>query len=507
MKTASVFLAAALFLLAADPSASAQGACSWSSGAGGADSLVRALAVFDDGTGTALFAGGEFTVVGGVPANRIARWDGNYWSPLWSGANSSVSAMTVFDDGTGLALYAGGSFTVIGGVAANRIARRTGLVWSSLGSGVDSTVSALAVFDDGTGPAIYAGGTFTAAGAMAALHVARWDGTSWSPLGSGVSSSAASVSALAVFDGGTGPALYVGGTFTSAGGVVVNNIARWDGSTWSPLGSGVTGTVRSLKVYDDGAGPALYVGGTFTSAGGVFASNLASWDGAAWSSVPGGVSGNTNRVSDLTVYDDGGGPALYAGGDFSFAGGAFASSIARWDGTSFTSVGGGVANGGGSTPGVQAMTVFDDGTGTRLFAGGSFTSAGGMPVNHIASWGCGGGISLAAAQASPGSPLFLSNSNLTPGNRYYNVFSFDLCPGGAGAGPPGLLGLCATNVQPLLSQLLAPLGTPLIHFLAPASYVNWGPFSLGPITADAVCFEFSGGTLGAVSPVIRITVQ
>jgi len=46
---------------------------------------VRALAVFDDGSGPALYAGGDFTTAGGVAANRIAKWNGSSWSQLGSG--------------------------------------------------------------------------------------------------------------------------------------------------------------------------------------------------------------------------------------------------------------------------------------------------------------------------------------------------------------------------------------------------------------------------------------
>src|SRR5262245_27936933 len=49
---------------------------------------------------------------------------------------------------------------------------------------VDGTVNALAVFDDGGGPALYAGGSFTtAAGSVAASNIAKWDGRAWSALG------------------------------------------------------------------------------------------------------------------------------------------------------------------------------------------------------------------------------------------------------------------------------------------------------------------------------------
>ena len=126
-------------------------------------------------------------------------------------------------------------------------------------------VYALTVFDDGGGPALYAGGAFTTAGGVAANYVAKWDGSSWAPLGSGVSGTSSSVSALTVFDDGGGPALYAGGRFTSAGGVAANRIAKWDGSSWSALGSGMNGGGTTDVFALDGVRrrqrAALYAGG------------------------------------------------------------------------------------------------------------------------------------------------------------------------------------------------------------------------------------------------------
>jgi hypothetical protein len=81
-------------------------------GAPGTIGAVQALAVFDDGSGSALYAAGELVSAGGQAANFIARWDGGAWSPLGSGLNHEVKALTVFDDGsgTGPALCAAGNF-------------------------------------------------------------------------------------------------------------------------------------------------------------------------------------------------------------------------------------------------------------------------------------------------------------------------------------------------------------------------------------------------------------
>jgi hypothetical protein len=62
----------------------------------------------------------------------------------------------------------------------------------------------------------------------------------------------------------SGGDLYAGGYFTTAGGAAANHLAKWDGSNWSALGSGLGGgVVRAQAVL----GNDLYVGGTFTSVG------------------------------------------------------------------------------------------------------------------------------------------------------------------------------------------------------------------------------------------------
>lgn len=258
------------------------------------------------------------------------------WGPLGGGVDSPVSSLTVFDDGIGPALYAGGVFQTAGGVAVNNIAKWDGSSWSPLGSGVSNSVADLTVFDDGSGPALYAGGWFTTAGDLTVNYIAKWDGSGWEALGSGMDSL---VRALTTLDGGSGPALYAAGMFRTAGGVPANYIARWHGGSWSPLGSGMSGggdiVVITLTVFDDGGGPALYAGGHFTTAGGVPANHIAKWNGSNWSPLGNGMSqpGAGAWVSALSVFDDGRGPALYAGGGFTRAGGIEANCMARWRGS------------------------------------------------------------------------------------------------------------------------------------------------------------------------------
>ena len=106
------------------------------------------------------------------------------------------------------------------------------LVGLGLGHGWRSYVYALAV----SGTNLYAGGGFTTAGGVSAKYIAKWDGSAWSALGSGMSGT------LCRCAGGERDNLYAGGYFTTAGGMAANNIAKWDGSAGRP-GLGENGHV------------------------------------------------------------------------------------------------------------------------------------------------------------------------------------------------------------------------------------------------------------------------
>ncbi len=219
--TIAVRDAQAQYPLTIDPTLSDADWQVWNPGLPGANKSIYSLAVNADGT--RLYAGGNFTAIGTVLANRIAQWDGSAWSALGSGVNNPVIGLAVAADGR---LYAGGNFTTAGGAEANRIAQWNGSAWSTLGSGMDGSVIALTL----SGGSLYAGGSFTTVGGMRVNNIARWDGSAWSALGSGMNNA---VWTLAMSSGG----LYAGGDFTSADGTAANRIARWDGSNWSALSS------------------------------------------------------------------------------------------------------------------------------------------------------------------------------------------------------------------------------------------------------------------------------
>ncbi|MDH5508100.1 MAG: hypothetical protein OEZ02_12835, partial [Anaerolineae bacterium] len=243
--------------------------------------------------------------------------------------------------------------------------------WQLLtGGGVSSTsynVKVNAMAFDGTG-VLYAGGTFGVAGGTYgtyARNIAKWGGSAWSALGSGVDNE---VFAMVVDSSNN---LYVGGSFTSAGGITVNHVAIWNGSEWSALGTGIEGgSVRDLALDDFGN---LYAGGSFTTAGGIEVNNIAMWDGNVWSALGGGMD---NSVMALEIDSDG---VLYAGGYFSNADGNSANGIAKWNGSSWASLGGSLSSYG------NVRSLAFDGNG-NLYAGGAFTSVGGILAENIAFW-------------------------------------------------------------------------------------------------------------------------
>lgn len=353
--------------------------------------FVYAQALFDDGSGEALHVGGYFSMAGDSPASGMARWNGSRFSALGTGLSGVAYALAVFDDGNGPGLFVGGYFQSAGGVPVANIARWDGHAWWPLAEGIDGEVYALAVFDDGSGQALYAGGFFEVAGRVKARNIARWNGTDWSAVGDGLDFGAYR---LAAFGDPHGSFLYAGLWSRFAGDIPEPGIVRWNGTTWTPVGGGLTvpseGGVTALQVIDDGAGPALYVGGYFNAAGGIQVRNIARWDGTLWSPVGNGL-GEYGPMA-LAWFDDGSGPTLYAGGFFEAAGGCSASRLARFDGQYWHPVGSGLYAdpydddypNDYSYARVTSLLPFDDGNGPSLFVGGWFRAIEGHAFRNIA---------------------------------------------------------------------------------------------------------------------------
>jgi trimeric autotransporter adhesin len=422
-------------------------------------------------SGSTVFAAGQFGKAGPVATNSIAAWNGSAWSALGQGLYScsecspvqagEVSSLAL----SGSTLYAGGSFEDAGTLAGDNVNNVaswniSSSTWSALGSGVtagfEGGVFALAM----NGSSLIAAGDFTKAGSVAVNSIAVWSGSAWSALdgaksgvtiGTGSGSSEGVVDALLVsgttlyvggdfdhlmpgavatqgglasfslstpawtvlpmqaatatvnsFAASPGSGIYVGGYFDTGGpltsGLFVDNIGLLTGGTWSALGQGVTygengrGIGIALAHGPDGE----YVGGSFNQAGSVQTSGIALWDGTTWQSMGSGVAGGSTEagpmVYAIAVYKS----QVFIGGDFSSVSGVKASNIAVYSGGAWHAVGGG-------TDGiVQCLAV----SGGYLYAGGSFDTAGGSSVGAPAArWKLGTSFGKPAGWSALG-PLF-----------------------------------------------------------------------------------------------------
>ncbi|HMN41811.1 MAG TPA: GC-type dockerin domain-anchored protein, partial [Phycisphaerales bacterium] len=339
---------------------------------------VYAFLYQDDGT---LVVGGDFTMVGETPINRIARWNGATWTGFGSGMNAAVRALAFLpDSGTGeKRLVAGGEFTTAGGSTRNRIALWSGSAWQAMNSGMNDTVHALA-FSAMDG--LVAGGEFTTAGTHGCLHVAAWTGTNWINPG-GLTGTDGPVYALLYnpSDGST----VAGGNFSTADGSgnPCANIAMLDtGNTgmWLPMDLGTYGRVFALARRSSGlviAGGDFYAAGSGPSAD---TAGLAGFNGSTWVSIAGGTGGTVRAIAVKPNGD------LAIGGNFSsvgVGGGAVsATNVAILTGSTWSPLTSGVTNASGSTASCFALAWNVN----ELQVGGSFDRAGGKPVRNFSRW-------------------------------------------------------------------------------------------------------------------------
>lgn len=282
---------------------------------GGINGTVNAMIVYNG----SLIVGGSFTLAGGLEMKNIAKWDGVEWTDVSGGPNSIVSAFAVYNGD----LIVGGYFTMVENLSANHIAKwNSNGGWVALGSGTNSQVMALTTYNN----KLIAGGFFSTAGGVSASHVAQWDGSSWSSVGTGISGIVYAVAS------GNGK-LYAGSLSTS-----YQCISSWDGSSWSNLGSGVGGGtypyVFSIVVY----GNDVYAAGLYTIAGGQTVNGIAKWNGATWSGLGSGFGyGNACGAFAACIFNGN----LVCGGIFSTPG----NNVAQWDGLALTGIGMNPTNG------------------------------------------------------------------------------------------------------------------------------------------------------------------
>lgn len=218
---------------------------------------------------------------------------------------------------------------------------------------------------------LVAGGLFTLADAETARHVARWDGSTWHALGTGLDDH---MYALALLPNGD---LLAGGRFQTAGGLPASRLARWDGASWSQFAGGCDGIVLTIAVQPNGD---VVVGGVFATAGGTPAASIARWDGSTWHAFGTGLTGTSSLPGTVTAVARLNNGDLVAAGGFSV--GALSSlALARWDGTSWSPLAN--ATGGNVTGVARALVLLPNGD---LLVGGAMNGTPSVPANAVLRW-------------------------------------------------------------------------------------------------------------------------
>jgi hypothetical protein len=380
-----------------------------------------------------VYIGGSFASAGGTPNTAyIARYDpvANTMSAVGTGispgfTNAFLTAFVPFTPPSGgpERLVVGGFFDTAGGVPQTAsLAMWNGSSWESLGTTWTGTtrgsIWSLATWNGSlyVGGGVVnqqpGGGGYPIGGAPWA-GFASYDSEGWHSHLTSITGVSPNITGLQVFDDGSGEALYAIGRFSSLNGVSgTAQIGRWDGNAWTSVGGGLTQTsqnfgLEGITVFDDGSGPALYVAGYAFIPPGGSPTHVAKWDGNSWTALGGTI--GTGRLTSIAGFDDGSGPKLYIGGTAM----PQINYFARWENGAWTTVGGGV--GGASFPSVFGLGVVNN----SLWVAGSQTQAGGQTANGLAAWtGC-----TAACYANCDSSTTEPVLNVLDFNCFLNQFS------------------------------------------------------------------------------------
>ena len=362
----------------------------------GLDGRVTSLDLLPNGD---LLACGDFTMISGVDASHLARWDGT-WHPVAPGLGAA-SVAEVMANGD---IVVTGFFTSVGGVPADYIARWNGSTWSPLQLGLNGRATGLTALPSGDLFATVGwGGGFNTAGGLLCYYVAHYDGTSWPPVGG--TSPDGRVNDCSMMPGGDIVAV---GYFDNVGFLPAPGVARWHQGCWLPMASGFSlavpltvqvlangdvlaggyygmqrwsgtswvsagffganGIVRAVLELANGD---VIAAGNFASAGGVPANNIARWDGVTWSAL-GGFPSEVNAVAQLP------------NGDLIAA----SKHVYRWNGTSWSLLGAAIG----------APTSVGGATSLIVHPGGDLLAAGELTLGSVARWN---GTAWSALGASP----------------------------------------------------------------------------------------------------------
>jgi hypothetical protein len=180
-----------------------------------------------------------------------------------------------------------------------------------------------------------AGGFSSIGGGVLANNIARWNGSAWAPMGLGLALSTPSSyisDVAALTDGRVVASVNIPDT-TPAQALVY----LWNGSWWNQIASTQSDLLPLIETLEARADGSLIAAGSFTSINGVAAQSIAQWNGS-WEPV-GDVGLYERNIASGTplvgvVYDlEASSEALFAGGSFTHADTQLSAFLARWSTT------------------------------------------------------------------------------------------------------------------------------------------------------------------------------
>lgn len=212
-------------------------------------------------------------------------------------------------------LLLGGLFTTgttSGGAGStlNRVAYWDGTYMVPLtdggGTGVDGTVFSLAIAPNGD---VWVGGSFTQAGGVASTKLAKWDVSAGAWVQYNLTAGGGTITSIQDLATDKTGLLWVVGDFTDVNGVAnADYVFTFDGTTVAAPAVGANGAIYNVIVAQDGT---VYVKGNFTTLGGTTGTGFAKWNGTAWTAIS-GLTGGTYRNTLLQIANG----TIYAQGDY-----------------------------------------------------------------------------------------------------------------------------------------------------------------------------------------------
>jgi Ca2+-binding RTX toxin-like protein len=315
-----------------------------------------------------------------VARNRLAAIDANTgevtpWNP---NANNTVRTLALSADGS--RLFAGGNFSSVGGVTRNHLAAinpATGAVDRGWAAGINSAVWTLTV----SGSRLYLGGDFTKVKGEPRERLAAVDAETaaldpnWTPRAHRLDGNRSTVYAMDVSDDGS--RVYVGGLFNHISDIRTEKLAALDATTGvlDPRFLPATGNhIIAMEV----SGGSVYVGTGDPLEG------IESFDATTgelrWFVAGGHPDPAAGDVQAITVWGD----TVYAGGHFAQMGGLVRKRLVEVDADTGQIGPWAPEIPAGSGLGVWALEA--DASRGKLYAGGDFTQIEGIGHERFASF-------------------------------------------------------------------------------------------------------------------------